>query len=129
MPTLRAKLSLFSDRQLLGYLQGLAFAALEDLREHAERGTPLPGIYQSGVRYQREPPGKEDWLLPSQALKLKVADCEDLAAWRVGQAWLEGEDRARIFLKRVNPRLRHIQVLRADGQIEDPSRILGMGRP
>lgn len=127
MATLRARLDLYSDRQLLGLLNGLAFAALEDLREAQEIGRPLPLLYNAGVRYQRERPGKEDWQLPTTTLRLGVGDCEDLAAWRTAELWNQGEAGARVFLKRVNPRLRHIQVLRADGTIEDPSKLLGMG--
>lgn len=126
MAQLRAKLSVYSDRQLLGMLNGWAFACLEDLREAQEKGHAYPPLYKAGVRYMLEPNGKEEWQLPADALRTKRADCEDLACWRVAELWLQGEPGARVFLKRVNPRLRHIQVLRADGTIEDPSRALGM---
>jgi hypothetical protein len=128
MATLRARLDLKSDRELLGLLNGLAFASLETLREAIERGQPLPDLYASGVRYKREAPGKEEWQLPSTTYARMAGDCEDLAAWACAQRWLAGDTQARMFLKRVNPQLRHIQVLRGDGTIEDPSRALGMGR-
>lgn len=127
MSTLRARLDLYSDRQLLGLLNGLAFASLEDLREAREIGRPLPLLYKAGVRYSREAAGKEEWQLPTTTLRKGFGDCEDLAAWRTAELWMLGESGARMFLKRVNPRLRHIQVLRADGTIEDPSKKLGMG--
>lgn len=128
MATLHARLDLYSDRQLLGLLNGLAFAGLEDLREAREQGRPLPLLYESGVRYARERAGKEDWQVPTTTYRKRQGDCEDLAAgWRVPELWMLGEAGARVFLKRVNEQLRHIQVLRADGTIEDPSKILGMG--
>lgn len=126
MATLRARIDLYSDRELLALLNGLAFASLENLREAQERGQPLPLLYRSGVRYKRERPGKEDWQLPTTTYRLQQGDCEDLAAWLCSERWLLGDDKARMFLKRVNPRLRHIQVLLGNGELEDPSARLGM---
>lgn len=128
MSALRARIALFSDAELLGYLYGLAFAGLEDLRAAKRAGRPYPPLFKAGVRWKREETGKEHWQLPRETYALHEGDCEDLAAgWRVPELWLLGEDGARIFLKVVNPLLRHILVRRADGTIEDPSKILGMG--
>jgi hypothetical protein len=96
------------------------------LRAHPE----TPGLYESGVRYQAEPPGEEFWLHIPYILMAGVCDCEDLVAYRV--AWLrevDGEEEARPDLIRQRaPGLEvwHVRVRRADGSIEDPSRILGM---
>lgn len=127
MATLSARLSIYSDAELLGFLNGLAMASLANLREADAAGRPVPPLYRAGVRYQRERPGKEDWQLPTTTLRLRSGDCEDLAGWLCAAYWQTDEDpRARMFLKRVNPRLRHIQVMRGDGTIEDPSAMLGM---
>jgi hypothetical protein len=42
------------------------------------------------VRYQREPPGREEWQTVADMLKSGFADCEDLASWRVAEARMQG---------------------------------------
>lgn len=102
-------------------LEGLAALATE---EHAAQ--QLPPLYRSGVRYQREQ-GSENWLTPTQVLGAGIADCEDLAAYRVGELRASGVDpQARIVIERTGPRTLHAIVMRGDGTIEDPSRQLGM---
>ena len=106
-------------------LEGLAQLATED---YVTAGG-LPLLYQSGVRYQRER-GTEDWLLPSQTLAGGRGDCEDLAAYRVGELRGTGTDPgARIVIVRTGPRTLHAVVQRSDGTVEDPSRALGMSGP
>lgn len=46
---------------------------------------PLPLLYQSGVRYQAEPRGVEDWRDCIEVVKRMRADCEDLAAYRAAE--------------------------------------------
>lgn len=109
------------DAALAG-LQGLAEAELSMVR--------LPPLYQSGVRYQREPRGSEHWLLPSQVLGRGAGDCEDLAAWRAAELRTSGEDPfAQALALRSGPRTWHAAVIRGDGTIEDPSAVLGMRAP
>lgn len=126
MGVLRAAVIIYSDLQLLGYLLGHTAVCYIDLVEAARSGKPYPPIYQSGVRYEREPPGSEVWQTPYHALGTGVADCEDLSCWRAASLWADGETEARPTVQRISPRLRHIRVQRADGTIEDPSLILGM---
>lgn len=103
-------------------LFGLQKASEEQLRENR-----LPELYRSGVRYRAEPPGSERWQLPMETLWRKHGDCEDLAAWRAAELVVSGQDvRARAVLRRIRPGLMHCLVLRGDGTIEDPSRLLGM---
>jgi hypothetical protein len=124
---LRAAVIIYSDLELVAHLLGLSLVGYIDLLDHARAGRPYPDLYASGVRYRREPPGSEVWQIPRGMYASKQGDCEDLCAgWRVPQLWLLGETKARPFVKRINPRLRHILVERADGTIEDPSIILGM---
>jgi hypothetical protein len=130
MAGLRAATILYSDEELEAYLFGLAFAGWVNLTAALRDGRPFPLLYDSGVRYVREPPGSEVWQIPRDSYASKSSDCEDLGAgWRVPELWLLGETAARPFLKRVNEQLRHIQVERADGSIEDPSVICGMRGP
>ena len=44
-----------------------------------------PLLYESGVRYEEEPPGQEDWQDVPTCLRMKVGDCEDLACWRAAE--------------------------------------------
>lgn len=103
--------------------------ALQLVDQDQLRSGRYPALYRSGVRYQREPRGREDWQTVSRAYRAKVADCEDLAAWRAAELVVTGEDSgARAVIKRVRPGLIHCLVMRGNGSMEDPSRLLGMGK-
>lgn len=94
------------------------------LRENPQ--TPL--LIDSGVRYEREPPGQELWLTIPWVRLMGHGDCEDLACWRAAELRVRGEDARPFHTLRYTPkgRLYHIRVKRADGTIEDPSAALGM---
>lgn len=126
MGLLRASVIIYTDLQLLGYLLGHAVVCYIDLLEGVQQGRAYPPLYDSGVRYVREPPGSEVWQAPFHASGTKEADCEDLSCWRSAELWAAGETAARPFVRRISARLRHILVRRADGSLEDPSLILGM---
>lgn len=101
--------------------------ALQLVDEDQLRSGRYPSLYRSGVRYQREPRGREDWQTVSRAYRAKLADCEDLAAWRAAELVVSGEDvGAAAVIKRVRPGLIHCLVRRSNGAMEDPSRMLGM---
>jgi len=101
---------------------------------HAYRSDPLlPGIYEAGVEYRREPPGNEQFKDVCAVLHDGYGDCEDLscavAAWRTVRnnelctpviTWQP--------VRNAPPGhwLYHITVMRADGTREDPSRETGM---
>jgi hypothetical protein len=113
-----------------------ALAAIDRDWLRAHPGAPL--LYQSGVTYEEEPPGQDDWLDVATALAEGVADCEDLACWRAAElAVRSGVAAAPTYLWRRRPRgglLYHIQVAWPDtsgkisraSPVEDPSRRLGM---
>lgn len=94
-----------------------------------------PPIHQSGVRYEREPPGQEEWLDIPQLLEEGKGDCEDLACWRAAELRVQGYDAHPDFTCRKvelpggrSLRVFHI-VVRIGPILEDPSRDLGMGAP
>lgn len=100
----------------------------EELRK-LRRFAPL---YASGVPYEVEPPGREDWNT-SDVLRAvrRGIDCEDLAMDRAAELRAAGERGARAdtYVSRERPdgsRVWHAIVRRADGTIEDPSAHLGM---
>jgi len=94
------------------------------LRAHPD----TPPLYEAGVRYRREPLGQERWRAIPHVLAARVGDCEDLGCWLAAQYIISGETCRAISKGRKTARgwLYHIQVHRADGSIEDPSRVLGM---
>ena len=106
---------------LTALLSGYARAATVDLSRRR-----LPPLYAAGVRYQREPRGRERWQLPRETFRRGVGDCEDLSIWRSGELQLRGVD-AWPLVYRSGRRTLHVVVAMPDGSIEDPSRILGMG--
>lgn len=89
-----------------------------------ERG--LPDVYASGVRYQREHPGRERWKNVAECIATGTGDCEDLATWRAAWLRVHAAEPARAIAVPGGPNTIHIVVQRADGTIEDPSADLGM---
>lgn len=48
-------------------------------------GTPVPPLYASGVYYEEDPPGREDWRDCYVVLARGKGDCDNLVAWRVAE--------------------------------------------
>ena len=106
-------------------MEALIAANVAYLRLHPE----TPRLYESGVRYEEEPGLQDDWNDIPETLSLGVGDCEDLAAWRIAELRVAGEQAAmpRVSVFTEGRRITyHIAVRRAAGPIEDPSRELGM---
>lgn len=106
-----------------GAIRG-AVLGLVALNRDVLRNSQLPPLYRSGVRYQAEELGSERWLTADEVFAKGRGDCEDLAAWRVAELQLAGELDASVDIARTGNRRFHARVLRANGAIEDPSRIL-----
>lgn len=124
---MRPRLDLPADPRLLEViLEAYARVARATLAGEALAGEGLPPLYQSGVRYQREPPGSERWQLPDETYRRRRGDCEDLSVWRAAELQLAGVD-ARPVVYRTGPRQLHV-IVQTPGGYEDPSRVLGMGR-
>lgn len=114
-----------SHRVLTLLLDTLTEINLEFIR--ANPRTPL--LYSSGVRYMEEPPGQEDWQDIPTSLRMGYADCEDLATWRAAELQARGIPAKAVWREQKRPDgsyLYHIVVLWPNGQVEDPSRRLGM---
>jgi hypothetical protein len=111
-------------------LEALTMANVAYLLTHPQ--TPL--LYASGVRYEQEPDGRDEWQDIPDTIARRTGDCEDLACWRVAELRASGEIGATRAIsvsdmpdhsgKMVTTF--HICVLRQNGSIEDPSRRLGM---
>ncbi len=93
-----------------------------------ERAGGLPSLYSSGVRYLREPTGRERWLNADELLAIGVGDCEDLGAYRAAELRRQGIA-ARAVAIRTGRKKFHTVVLLPDKTFEDPSVRLGMKKP
>ena len=93
-----------------------------------------PGVYDTPLVYQAEEIGRDDWRDIPSVLEHKGGDCEDLGCYRVAELRFRHGEPAQPYVtsKLVKSKrygtftLYHIRVKRADGSIEDPSKILGM---
>jgi hypothetical protein len=118
--TLSCKLLTMSEIQVF-------LSALQRVCEQQLSSAPFPPLYESGVRYLREPRGQENWQTCHETLKKQSGDCEDLAAWRAAELRVSGRDPGAVaIIKRVRPGLIHCLVRRGNGSLEDPSKVLGM---
>lgn len=126
------ELGLFRDKGSQGWSENVLAKMLEILagaNQRYIRRHGAPALYRSGVRYQREPLGAENWRYIPAILRDGIGDCEDLAAWRVAELRERGENAKFLITKRQKRSgflVYHIKVLRANGKEEDPSRLLGM---
>lgn len=114
----------YSQKAVLYLLEALVNINRLWLKMHPE----CPGIYESGVRYQREF-DTEDWRDIPTIIKDGGGDCEDLAAYLC--AWYRERKgiKCRPFIKwrkYDNFYLYHVLVQMPDGRMEDPSARLGM---
>jgi hypothetical protein len=111
---------------LVQLLEALTAVNCAYLAQHPD--TPL--LYESGVRYEEEPPGRDEWQDIPETLARRIGDCEDLGCWRLAELRVRNREQASPFVKRsvVAPArtVYHVAVRRADGRLEDPSRTLGM---
>ncbi len=107
----------------------LLLDALTCINVWARRVGDFPSLYESGVRYLREPPGLEIWASTPALYARGVGDCEDLACDRAGDLVACGVP-ARAILRQQGstPNVEHWHVLVAhpNGAHEDPSAYLGM---
>lgn len=85
----------------------------------------LPSVYEV-ARYRREPPGREVWKHAALVVRDGLGDCEDLAAYRAAELRVRDGEAATVDVIRTGPRTLHAVVRRADGEVEDVAKKLGM---
>lgn len=83
-------------------------------------------LYDSGVRYRREPRGREEWTSLPVLLARGYGDCEDLACARAAELVVRHGVPARAIPYRTRSGGWHIVVQTGPTTTEDPSRRLGM---
>jgi hypothetical protein len=98
--------------------------------QYLQANPNTPRVRDAGVLYMEEPPGQEEWQDVPTSLRLKRADCEDLACWRAAEIVVRDRMQAAPFFKEMRRPdggyLYHILVGRADRRVEDPSQENGM---
>lgn len=91
------------------------------------RGVDLPPLYNSGIVYRPEPPGREWWETAHDLLDVvpdRSGDCEDLAAYRAAELRFFDGEPASVAIVTTPRGSFHAIVQRADGSFEDPSRLV-----
>ena len=101
-------------------------------RLHLEAYPETPDLYDSGVRYIDESDRPEQGIDIPAIIQAGGSDCLNLSAWRIAELRQRENEKAkfRIFWKKYDDgfRLFHVLVRRGNGNLEDPSKLLGMGK-
>lgn len=84
----------------------------------------VPRLYTTRVRYRREPRGVEQWRTADRVVRSGFGDCEDLAAYRAAELIVHRGEPARVIVTRTARRTWHARVQRANGRVEDPSKVM-----
>lgn len=109
---------------IAGYTRMLALTNLAYLRMYPD----TVALKDSGVFYQEEPFGLEDFFDIPVILAQGHADCEDLSGWRIAEYWSVGLPAEPFVTWQAYDNgdiLFHVRVTTPYG-IEDPSAALGM---
>lgn len=86
----------------------------------------LPRLYESGVEFrlpQSHGGGQEYFALPPVVYAQRFGDCDQLVIWRLIELQAFGEPSARCKADWMGQAV-HVRIRRADGRVEDPSRVL-----
>jgi hypothetical protein len=118
-------------RNKVGVIAHLLSALTESNRVYLADNPYAPELYQSGVIYRTCERGCDwdRWVDAPEALRDGYGDCKDLVCWRIaelGRAGVNAEPVVQISTDRYGVPLYHVTLRRADGIVEDPSRLLGM---
>ena len=92
----------------------------------AFRRWKLPPLYQSGIRFAYEAghgSGVEDFASPLTTYQRRAGDCDDLIIYRLCELYCAGI-LATCFCEWLGNAL-HVKVRLPDGELEDPSVLLG----
>lgn len=115
-------------RALAAMLEALTVINVDQVGE-------LPDLYSAGIRYvsevrrdsrRRSIGATELWCDARTVVKNRAGDCEDLSSYLAACLRVHGGIRARAIPFYVRPGLVHCVCVLPDGQIEDPSVVLGM---
>lgn len=116
-------LMLLSPQEAASAISGFVEALVALNLMYLKANPQTKGLYESGMTYVRDEPWRD---IPS-LLSSKQGDCKSLVAWRIAELRLRGYLALVhvVYTPQAGEDLFHVQV-RRKGQIEDPSRFLGM---
>lgn len=120
-----ARIVLRTPQEVALQLYGLTLASYWQIK----RGFAPRDFWAQNVRYEREPPGRDDWQTWAITVARGAGDCEDLATALTACRWAQGDKSARAIVKPIRPGLIHILTRYGNGEIVDPSKLLGMAPP
>lgn len=136
---------------LIFLLEGMIAVNVYHIQKSLERaelglGTPIPPLYASGVVYEEDPAGREDWRDVYQVLARGKGDCDNLVIWRCAELRVSGIHAEPVikwqnltkeqaigvgypaeFVPEEGLWLVHCSVRHPSGMVEDVSKNLGMG--
>jgi hypothetical protein len=135
---------------LVFMLEGMILVNRHHIRLARDRaklglGRPAPTVFSSGVRYQEDPPGQENWGDLYYCLANGLIDCDRVTIWRCAEEQENGVPAVPVIKWQHLPRAQalknypaamvppdglwmvHCLVRFPDGTIEDTSKALGMG--
>lgn len=107
----------------------LLLDALVSIDVWARRMWPFGSVYDGHIRYEAEPDGLEIWASTPALFARGFGDCEDLAADRAAQLITEGIPARAVLSLQLRTAIEdrwHVLVELPSGQLEDPSKALGM---
>lgn len=114
--------TLDGEREAIDVLESLAHRNAREMSR-----AKLPRLYGGAIRYATGRRHRALWKSASQVARVGHGDCADLAAYRVAELRRGGERGAGFLIRSGGrPGLYHVVVKRASGEIEDPSKRLGM---
>lgn len=116
-PIVGGEIAYFAGRAIEGFALGCVPFA---------RKWKLPPLYTSGVRFRQDPyqgSGVENFKLPNEVFRDGWGDCDRLVIYRIWELRVAGE-KATCRSEWVGNGV-HVLVRRANGQLEDPSILLG----
>lgn len=91
-------------------------------RQYLEKN-PRLSLYQAGIRYKDN---EGPWLDVPHTLQWGSGSCKELVPWRIAELRAAGEEAMVQVMVFDEGKPFHLQVLRANNTVEDPSRLLGM---
>jgi hypothetical protein len=102
----------------------------ENMLQNGEVPTFRRALRSHGIQWRPEPPGAEHFDHAQTVLGRRWGDCDDLAPYHAASLRSTGEDPdATAIVVPSGPKMWHAVVQRGNGDIDDPSKEAGMGRP
>jgi len=116
-------------RPLLWMLKGMIAVNVEIMRWAWQRAAmglspPIPPLYASGVRYEEDKGGREDWRDCLAILSRGRGDCDNLVGYRCAELVVAGIPAEPVIKWQHIPREVAIRIKRPDGELAYPPKMV-----